>query len=199
MSNSLWTTPVAMNGKNVRLEPMTEAHVTGLAAIGLDDRIWQLMLYGQIRTKFDMQKWVKDLLRRQLSGTDLPFVVIHKASGCIAGATRYMEIHPEHRGLEIGGTWYGILHQRTVVNTECKYLLLRYAFEELKAIRVQLKTDIRNERSWRAIERLGAKREGIFRNHYILLSGERRDSVFYSIIDSEWPDVREKLENMLER
>ncbi len=137
--------------------------------------------------------------RRQAAGTDLPFAVIQLASGRVAGATRFMEIRPEHRGLEIGGTWYGLEFQRTVVNTECKYLLLRHAFEVLGAIRVQFKADVRNERSWRAIERLGAKREGILRNHMILPDGVIRDSVYYSIIDSEWPGVKQRLEDMLKK
>lgn len=199
MINTLWTTPVTLQGKIVRLVPMTETHVTGLAEVGLDDHIWGLMRYGQIRTESDMRNWVQDLLKRQSTGTDLPFVVFQKSSGRIVGATRYMEIHPEHRGLEIGGTWYGIEFQRTAINTECKYLLLKYAFEELQAIRVQLKADIRNERSWRAIDRLGAKREGVLRNHYILPNGVRRDSVYYSIIESEWAGVKVRLEKLMER
>ena len=160
MVNDLWKTPVTLEGRFVRLEPLTEAHVPGLAAVGCDDRIWQLMLYGLIRTEDDMRGWVRDLLEGQAAGTDLPFAVIHLASGRVAGATRYMEIRPAHRGLEIGGTWYGLEFQRTMVNTECKYLLLRHAFETLGTIRVQFKADLRNERSWRAIERIGAKREG---------------------------------------
>ena len=108
-----------------------------------------------------------------------------------------MNIAPEHRGLEIGGTWYGLEFQRTVVNTECKYLLLNYAFETLGCIRVQFKTDMRNERSQRAIERIGAKREGVLRNHMVMPDGKYRDSVFYSILDSEWPDVKKRLEEKL--
>ena len=124
-------------------------------------------------------------------------MVIHLASGRVAGATRYLNMAPEHRGLEIGGTWYGADFQRTAVNTECKYLLLEYAFETLGCIRVQLKTDERNLRSQRAIERIGAKYEGILRNHMILPDGGYRDSVFYSIIDSEWPGVKKSLEEKL--
>jgi RimJ/RimL family protein N-acetyltransferase len=108
-----------------------------------------------------------------------------------------MEIRPEHNGLEIGGTWYGVEFRRTQVNTECKYLLLRQAFEELGCIRVQLKTDSRNERSQRAIERLGAMKEGMFRNHMILPDGYIRHSIYYSIINSEWPEVKSRLEQML--
>jgi RimJ/RimL family protein N-acetyltransferase len=155
------------------------------------------MRYGMIRTEEDMRRWVCSLLEGQAAGTDLPFAVIHLESGCVAGASRYLEIHPENKGLEIGGTWYGLKYQHTAVNTECKYLLLRHAFEALGAIRVQFKADVRNERSWHAIERIGAKREGILRNHYILPDGVIRDSVYYSIIDGEWPGVKEKLEGIL--
>jgi RimJ/RimL family protein N-acetyltransferase len=195
--NDLWKTPVTLVGNYVRLEPLTEAHVPGLAAVGCDDRIWRLMRYGLIRTEEDMRAWVGLLLEGQAAGTDLPFVVTHLASGRVAGATRYMEIRSDDRGLEIGGTWYGLEFQRTAVNTECKYLLLKHAFEVLGAIRVQFKADVRNERSWRAIERIGAKREGILRNHMILPDGVIRDSVYYSITDQEWPGVKEKLEGIL--
>ena len=185
--------PVVLTGKYVRLEPMTEAHIPGLAAIGLEDSIWEHMLYGNVRTEDDIRRWVQDVLARP----DLPFVAVHLVSGRIAGATRYLNISPEHRGLEIGGTWYGLEFQRTVVNTECKYLLLKHAFETLGCIRVQFKTDRRNERSQRALERIGAKYEGVLRNHMILPDGRYRDSVFYSIVDSEWPEVKTRLEEML--
>jgi RimJ/RimL family protein N-acetyltransferase len=195
--NELWKNPVTLVGNFVRLEPLTESHVPGLALVGCDDRIWRLMRYGLVRSEQDMRRWVHHLLEARQAGTDLPFVVIQLASGRVVGATRYMEIHPEHGGLEIGGTWYGLEFQRTVVNTECKYLLLQYAFEVLGCIRVQFKADLRNERSWRAIERIGAKREGILRNHLILPDGVIRDSVYYSIIDLEWPVVKKRLKEML--
>jgi RimJ/RimL family protein N-acetyltransferase len=194
-----WRTPVTLEGQFVRLEPLNEAHVPGLAAVGCDDRIWRLMRYGLIRTADDMRTWVLHLLEGQKAGTDMPFAVTHVATGSVAGATRYMEIRPEQRGLEIGGTWYGLEYQRTVVNTETKYLLLCHAFELLGAIRVQFKADVRNERSWRAIERIGAQREGILRNHMILPDGRIRDSVYYSIINGEWPVVKPRLEEMLKR
>jgi RimJ/RimL family protein N-acetyltransferase len=199
MTNNLWCAPVTLVGNSVRLEPLNIAHIPGLAAVGCDDRIWELMLYGMIRTEEDMRTWVDSLLKKQSAGIDMPFAVIHLASGRVAGATRYMEMLPEHRRLEIGGTWYGLEFQRTMVNTECKFLLLRYAFEVLDAIRVQFKADERNERSWRAIERIGAKREGTLRNHYIMPDGWRRNSVYYSIIDQEWPAVKEKLKGMLSK
>lgn len=192
-----WVTPVTLTGKYVRLEPMTEAHIPALAEIGVGQSFWDFMLYGRMDTEADMANWVRDILSRAAKGTDLPFVAVHLASGRVAGATRYLNISPEHRGLEIGGTWYGTEFQRTAVNTECKYLLLKHAFETLGCIRVQLKTDLRNERSQKAIERIGAVKEGVLRNHMILPDGRIRHSVFYSILDSEWEGVKERLEKML--
>jgi RimJ/RimL family protein N-acetyltransferase len=191
--------PVTLDGHLVRLEPLGLVHSEGLAEAGNDPAIWRYMLYGNLSLPGAMEAWVRDILHRQEGGTDLPFAVIHKPSGRVAGATRYMEIRPAHRGLEIGGTWYGAEFQRTGVNTECKYLLLRHAFETLGCIRVQFKTDGLNERSMRGIERLGAQREGILRNHMLLLDGRRRDSVYYSIIDSEWPGVKARLEGLMAR
>jgi RimJ/RimL family protein N-acetyltransferase len=191
--------PVVLTGRHVRLEPMTEEHVSGLAEIGAGQTFWDFMLYGNINTVDDMHNWVLDILARAEKGTDLPFVAIHLASGRVAGATRYLNIMPKDRGLEIGGTWYGAEFQPTPVNTECKYLLLQHAFETLGSIRVQLKTDLRNERSQKAIERIGAVKEGILRNHMILPDGRYRHSVFYSILDTEWPAVKSRLETMMNR
>jgi N-acetyltransferase len=192
-----WIAPVTLAGKVVRLEPLTEARVPALAAVGCDDSIWRLMLYGMIRTEQDMRVWVQELLRRQAAGTDLPFVVVHMESGRVVGATRYLEMRPSHKSLELGGTWYALDFQRTAVNTECKYLLLKYAFETLECIRVQFKVDARNERSIRAIERIGAVREGVLRNHFILQDGTIRDSIFYSILDREWLPIKARLESIL--
>ena len=194
-----WSTPVILTGKYARLEPLTEAHIPGLAEIGIGQDFWHFMLYGDMNTEADMRNWVLDILGRAEKGTDLPFVAIDLTSGRVAGATRYLNIVPKDRGLEIGGTWYGIDFQRTAINTECKYLLMTHAFETLHAIRVQLKTDSRNERSQKAIERIGAKKEGVLRNHMILLDGYIRDSVFYSVLDTEWLDVKKNLEVMMDR
>ena len=191
--------PVVLTGSDVRLEPMTEDHIAGLAEMGVGQSFWDFMLYGNINSAHDMKNWVLDILSRADKGTDLPFVAVHLASQRIAGATRYLNIAPGDRGLEIGGTWYGPEFQRTVVNTECKYLLLQHAFETLGCIRVQLKTDLRNERSQKAIERIGAVKEGVLRNHMILPDGRYRHSVFYSILDSEWPKVKRRLEELLHR
>jgi len=190
---------VVLQGKHVRLEPMTEEHIPGLAEIGVGQPFWDFMLYGNMDSADDMRNWVLDILSRAEKGTDLPFVAIHLASGRVAGATRYLNIVPRDRGLEIGGTWYGLEFQRTPVNTECKYLLLRHAFETLGCIRVQLKTDLRNERSQKAIERIGAVKEGVLRNHMILPDGRYRHSVFYSVLDTEWPGVKKRLEEMMSR
>ncbi|MCL4271711.1 MAG: GNAT family N-acetyltransferase [Anaerolineales bacterium] len=195
MSN--WVSRVTLQGNYVRLEPLSEEHIPGLAQIGIGQDFWHFMLYGNMKTEDDMRGWVLGILEREKKGGDLPFAVIHLASGKVAGATRYLNIAPKDRGLEVGGTWYGTEFQRTAVNTECKYLLLGHAFETLKAIRVQIKTDSRNERSQRAIERIGAKREGVLRNHMSLPDGYIRHSVFYSIIDSEWAEVKKNLEVML--
>jgi len=189
--------PVTLTGRIVRLEPMTEAHAPDLAQVGLDERIWNYMLYGEMKTEADIRGWVLEILRRQSLGADLPFAVIHLRSGKAVGATRYMEIRPEHRGLEIGGTWYGVGYQGSGVNVEAKYLLLKHAFEVLGYVRVQLKTDGRNLHSQGAIEKLGAVKEGVLRNHIIRPDGVIRDSVYYSIIDSDWPRVKLGLEERL--
>jgi RimJ/RimL family protein N-acetyltransferase len=189
--------PVVLNGKFVRLEPLGEQHIPGLSTVGADASIWRYMLYGEVTSPEKMVAWVREMLGRQAAGTDLPFAVVDLASGTLAGATRYLEIRAAHRSLEIGGTWYGVAFQRTPVNTEAKYLLLRHAFESLGCIRVQFKADSRNERSLRAIERLRAVWEGVLRNHMILNDGTYRHSVYYSILEGEWPEVKMKLEEKL--
>lgn len=189
--------PVTINGQAVRLEPLTVDHTHDLSIAGRDEVIWRYMIYGNLTSEEKMQQWIAKLLQAQENGTDLPFAVIHQETGQAIGVTRYLNILPEHRSLEIGGTWYAIAHQRTAVNTECKLMLLTHAFESLACIRVQFKTDLRNERSQRALERIGAIKEGILRNHMVLPDGYIRHSVFYSITDSEWPAVKMHLEGML--
>jgi RimJ/RimL family protein N-acetyltransferase len=187
--------PIVLTGKIIQLQPLTLNHVPGLYAAS-DPAIWKYMLYGDITTESDIRNWVLDMLERASGGTDLPFAVIDLASGDEVGATRYLEIRPQHKGLEIGGTWYGPKYQRTGVNTECKYLLLKHAFETLGCIRVQFKADSRNERSIHAIKRIGAKSEGVLRNHMILPDGTFRHSAYFSILADEWPEVKKKLEDM---
>jgi N-acetyltransferase len=189
--------PVTLTGRLVLLEPLHERHITGLAEAGRDESIWRLMPYGSVTDEPRMAEFVQAALARQALGTDLPFAVAHRQTGQVIGSTRYLDIRLDHRGLEIGATWYAVAHQRTGVNTECKYILLQYAFEALGCIRVQLKTDQRNERSQRAIERIGGVREGVLRNQMILPDGHRRATVMYSILDNEWPAVKQRLEQLI--
>lgn len=191
--------PVVLEGKVVCLEPLGEKHIEDLVVAGQDERIWEFMVYGTIRTYEQMRALVEELLQRQATGTDLPFAVVHKHVNRAIGMTRYLEIKPEHLSLEIGGTWYAPEYQRTAVNTESKYLLLSHAFKKLGVNRVQFKTDLRNIRSQKAIERIGAIKEGILRHHIILPDGRPRDSVYYSILREEWPSIKLRLESFLNR
>jgi RimJ/RimL family protein N-acetyltransferase len=193
----LTITPVTLTGQHIRLEPLALAHVPALAVAGRDDSLWRYMPYGDTHNPAFMHNWVTEMLERQARGADLPFAVIHLASQTPIGATRYMDIHAADHGLEIGGTWYALEHQRTAANTEAKYLLLRHAFEVMGVIRVQLKTDLRNVHSQRAIEKLGAVREGVLRRYQIRSNGETRDTVMYSVLSDEWPDLKARLEARL--
>jgi N-acetyltransferase len=189
--------PVTLEGRIVRLESLSLDHLDDLAAAGQDESIWTYMLYGQPTTPDRMRTWIEDILGRQAQGGDLAFAVILRETGRAVGSTRYLDIRREHRGLEIGGTWYSPDCQGTLVNPECKYLLLWHAFEELGCLRVQFKADLRNERSQRAIERLGAVREGVLRDHMITPEGVVRSSVMYSILRGEWPAAKTRLESRL--
>ena len=191
--------PVTLAGQVVRLEMLSARHVSDLTEAGQDANIWKYMVYGTIQNLSQMAELVEELLRRQEKGTDLPFVVIHLTTNRAIGMTRFMDIRPQDHALEIGGTWYAPSYQHTAVNTESKLLLLAHAFEVLGCIRVQFKTDSRNIRSQEALERIGAVREGVLRNHMILPDGYIRDSVYYSIIASEWPGVKEHLVRKLQR
>jgi RimJ/RimL family protein N-acetyltransferase len=165
----------------------------------LEPSIWEHLLYGNIDTPRKMQAFIEDILQRQQYLGDLPFAVIHREHARAIGCTRYMDVQPHNRALEIGGTWYGLAYQRTAVNTEAKYLLLHNAFERWGMYRVQFKTDIRNLRSQRALERLGAVREGVLRAHMARPDGSRRSSVYYSILADEWPEIKTRLEGFLGR
>jgi RimJ/RimL family protein N-acetyltransferase len=191
--------PVRLTGSIVCLEPLSEAHVPDLAVVGKDEAIWQFLPYGNINTEAKMSEHVKMLLARASRGTDLPFAVVLLESNQPIGCSRYLEIREDQRALEIGGTWYGRAYQRSGVNTECKYLLIKHAFETLGCIRVQFKTDARNQRSQKSLERIGAVKEGTLRKQMITADGHVRDSIYYSIIESEWPSVKAKLEEKLER
>jgi len=196
-NNPMKVEPVTLMGRIVRLEPLDEAHIPALAKVGLEEEIWRYMRYGKVETVEQLSAWVHELIDLQAQATDLPFAVISLASGNAIGCTRYMHIDPPNRSLEIGGTWYGLDYQGTLVNSECKYLLLRHAFEQLECIRVWFKTDLRNQHSQRALERLGAVKDGVLRNHMILPDGYIRDSVLYSILPNEWPLIKTRLEALL--
>ncbi len=189
--------PVVLESELLRIEPMTLDHAGELFEGSRDPSIWRYLPYAQPNSVEEMRGIVEFALQRRDAGIELPFVMRLRANGEFVGSTRYLDIQPRHRGLEIGWTWIVPAHQRSAVNTHSKFLLMRHAFEELRAIRVSLKTDSRNERSQRAIERIGAKREGVLRNHYIMPDGYYRDSVYYSVIETEWPEVRASLLSMM--
>lgn len=188
--------PVTLEGKHVRLEPLALAHDAGLCEVGLDPEIWRWMPQ-LIATPEDMRAFIEAAMKAQAEGAALPFATVEKASGKPVGSTRFFNFDRAHRRGEIGWTWIAPPRQRTVVNTEAKYLMLRHAFENWGCIRVEFKTDSLNERSRAALLRLGAKEEGTFRNHMIMPSGRIRHSVYYSIIDPEWPEVKAHLERKL--
>ena len=190
--------PVTLEGRVVRLEPLTEQHHSALCEVGLDPGLWR-WIPSQVRTPADMRNYIDTALNAREQGTALPFVTIERQTERVIGSTRYMNIDEPNRRAEIGSTWIAAPWQRTAVNTEAKYLMLRHAFEQLGYIRVELKTDSLNDRSRNAIERIGARQEGIFRNHMICWDGRIRHSVYYSIIDSEWPGVKAELERKLAR
>lgn len=188
--------PVTLEGRYARLEPLAPKHAAGLAAVSGDEEIWRYMP-AKLRTRELVETWITDTLALQATGAVLPFAIIEQSTGREIGGTRYLNIMRADRGIEIGWTWLARDVWRTAINTECKYMLLRHAFETLGCIRVQLKTDARNERSRQAIQRIGAQFEGILRNHMILPDGYYRHSAFYSVIDSEWPAVKASLEGKL--
>jgi RimJ/RimL family protein N-acetyltransferase len=188
--------PVTLEGRHVRLEPLARGHLAGLARVGLDEELWRWSPMP-MRTTEEMAAYVETALQEQERGVSLPFAILEKATGRAIGSTRYGNIDRTHHRVEIGWTWVARDWQRTAINTEAKYLLLRHAFETLGCLRVELKTDSLNEKSRAAILRIGAKEEGIFRNHMITASGRVRHSAYFSIIESEWPAVKARLETML--
>ena len=188
--------PVVLEGAHVRLEPLSRGHLPGLCAIGLEQELWR-WIPTPVRTTDDMAAYVELALKEQADGSSLPFAQIEKSAERVIGSTRYMNIEKRHHRAEIGCTWIGHEWQRTAVNTESKYVLLRHAFETLGCMRVELKTDSLNEKSRAAILCIGAKEEGTFRNHMITSSGRIRQTVYFSIVDSEWPGVKSELERRL--
>ena len=186
--------PVVLEGEHVRLEPMNQDHAQGLYNRGRSAADWAFMPRACFVDQADTRHWIDEALSQD---NQLPFAIIEKQKNRVVGSTRYLNIRQEHRSLEIGWTWLGQEWLRTGVNTEAKFLLLRHAFERLGCIRVEFKTDERNQRSQRALERIGATREGVLRNHMIVQGGFYRNSVYFSVIEEEWPAVRERLESLL--
>jgi len=190
--------PVTLGGRHVRLEPLSMDHFDRLWAIGQDPDLWMWTPY-HITTPDKMRTYIQAALDAQAMGAALPFVTIWQATDEIVGSTRFGNIDAPNRRAEIGWTWIDRRWQRTPVNTEAKYLMLQHAFEVWHCIRVEFKTDELNLRSQQAIERLGARREGVFRHHMIVEGGRLRNSVYFSIIDDEWPAVKARLQAWLDR
>ncbi len=186
--------PVTLQGRHVRLEPLSLAHLDPLAEVGLDADLWRWTL-AQLGSKDDVRRYIEAALTLQQGGTALPFAIL--SGDRVVGSTRYHNIDRANRRLEIGWTWVAKDWQRTPVNTEAKYLLLGHAFESLWCVRVEFKTDVLNEQSRRALLRIGATEEGTLRRHMLTETGRWRDSVYYSILDSEWPAVKQRLEEKL--
>jgi N-acetyltransferase len=196
MAAEMIVMPVTLEAREVRLEPLAKAHLAGLAEVGLDEELWR-WIPTAVRTREEMAAYIETALNEQERGVALPFAIVEKDTGRAIGSTRYGNIDRTHHRVEIGWTWVAREWQRTAMNTEAKYLLQRHAFELLGCKRVELKTDSLNEKSRAAILRIGAREEGIFRNHMITASGRIRHTVYFSIIDSEWPAVKARLESKL--
>jgi RimJ/RimL family protein N-acetyltransferase len=193
-----WIEPVTLEGGHAVLEPLERRHEAGLASAAADGALWQLW-YTSVPPPEHVGEYVGAALGMREHHGAMPFAVLDRSSGEVLGSTRYCNVEPRHRRLEIGHTWYAKRAQRTGVNTECKLMLLRHAFETLRCIAVEFRTNRFNQASQRAIERLGAKRDGVLRNHMILPGGTYRDTVVYSILESEWPAVRRHLRYLLDR
>lgn len=190
--------PVVLQGKTVRLEPLALEHLAPLTQVGLHPELWR-WIPTQTRTADDMRTYIETALDELQRGLSVPFVIVDASTNQVIGSTRYSNIQSFHRRLEIGWTWITPSHQRTAANTEAKFSLLAHAFEVLGAMRVEFKTDALNEKSRNALLRIGAVQEGIFRRHVLMDTGRVRDTVYFSIIDSEWPAVKENLKKRLER
>jgi RimJ/RimL family protein N-acetyltransferase len=188
--------PVTLRGRTVRLEPLSIDHVESLCRVGLEPDLWR-WIPTPVSTAEEMHAYVATALEEQRRGVSLPFAIVEQGSSLVIGSTRYANIEPADRRIEIGWTWLTSTHQRTGANTEAKFLLLTHAFEALGAIRVEFKTDALNQVSRTAILRLGAVEEGTFRKHRITASGRVRDTVYFSIIDTEWPEIKARLARLL--
>ena len=190
--------PVTLEGRFVRLEPLSLEHLDGLAAVGLDPALWRWTTIA-VRTRADLEAWIRAALAEAEAGTSLPFATLDRATGRAIGSSRYLNVDRANRRLEIGWTWVAPAWQRSAVNSEAKLLQLEHAFERLRAIRVEFKTDSLNAASRAALAGIGAIEEGTFRNHVISQGGRLRHSTFFSVTDADWPVVRAKLRARLYR
>jgi N-acetyltransferase len=188
--------PITLEGAHVELQPLSESHLDALCEVGLDPELWKWIPF-QVLDRGQMLGYIQSALADQQKGISIPFATVDRASKKVVGSTRYMSIDRPNRRLEIGSTWIAKPWQRTPINTEAKYIMMRHAFETLGCNRVEWKTDVLNTQSRNAILRLGAKQEGIFRHHVVTWTGRLRDSVYFSVIASEWPEVKKNLEAKL--
>lgn len=196
MISGMRVEPVVLTGETLQLEPLRQEHAQGLYNRGRSADDWRYMPRACFIDMADTRQWIDEAID---APGQLPFAIVERAKNKVIGSTRYLNIRPEHRSLEIGWTWLGQQWQRTTANTEAKLLLLSHAFDRLGCVRVEFKTDARNARSQRALERIGATREGVLRKHMIVQGNFARDSVYFSVIDSDWPEVRERLTLLRER
>ena len=187
-----------LEGKVVRLEPLAPRHERGLLEVAGDARIWRWMSHDAGGSREAFHEWFEDALARSEAGVEAAFATLDARTGEPVGSTRYLALRPEHRGLEIGWTWLGPSRWGTGANVEAKLLMLEHAFERLGCLRVEFKTDSRNDRSRGALAALPARLEGVFRKHMLVRGGERRDSAYYSIVDDEWPEVKGNLGRRLD-
>jgi len=187
-----WIEPITLHGSIVLLEPLSLDHKDGMIEAVKDGELWKLW-YTTVPSPEAVENYIARALELREKAGEMPFAVLHKQSNRVIGSTRYLHVDEDNQRLEIGATWYARSHQRTGVNTECKFLLLLHAFEKLDAIAVELRTHWHNNKSRAAIARLGAKQDGVLRNHSRLADGSYRDTVVFSIINSEWPAVKQSL------
>ena len=185
--------PITLTGDFVRLEPLTSDHLDALCTVGLDSALWRWSPRKPILTRDAMAAYVDEALAEQAAGRSVPFATVHRASNQVVGCTRFGNIVPAHKRVEIGWTWVARAWQRTAVNTEAKLLMLTHAFETWACNRVELKTDTLNTRSRNAMKRLGCQEEGILRQHVVVADGRLRDTVYYSLVAAEWPAAKERL------
>jgi RimJ/RimL family protein N-acetyltransferase len=191
--------PVTLEGPRLRLEPLALSHAEALARVGGIPEVWQFLSYGPFPDVDRMRGHIETLLRRQSEGTDLPFAVVRRSDRIPVGMTRFLDIDRDSEAVEIGGTWFDPTFWRGPYNTESKRLMLGHAFDTERVHRVAIHTDLRNERSQRAIERIGGRREGVIREHRVVRDGYRRTTVVYSILAEEWPSVRDRLDALVAR